>query len=404
MDMYRKVILSSVIASLTAVSHAELLEMDDALMAAAVGQAGVTIDLTIDGAGIGVGEVKYTDQGSVVLQDIAVKSATQGAAVTVTQKIDVTGEGNLIMTVDPVAGLKVDLGGSSTGDNSAVLLVSADGATRSELINDISLNLDLGSTTTMIYDPDAVGNAALKSSLPDAAQNAGLVVAADAQFRINNMNIGAFGMTAEQAAAGQGFSLNANQTLAQYAGDRINNAVDGTLIRASELTAADGVYSGAKDNLIAGLTLNPAHEIQYNSDGTAKIVEIADNSNDVTASYNVGGNAQLFSDVANAATARATAEANKALADSRKSSADLAVVNASRSFVQVQGLSFKRADGGHARVKQTIWTEGDGLYMHIGEIDGQLNIAGLGLGGQSVGSLTVSGIDLSGVTQRIYGH
>src|SRR5690606_38395871 len=85
---------------------------------------------------------------------------------------------------------------------------------------------------------------------------------------------------------------------------------------------------------------------------------------------------------------------------------------ASGSAVQINDLKFYGTGGAgtKATIEQTIWAkggnvaQGGGVYIQLGEIKGTLEVGGIAMGGNSIGSLKVSDINLAGMTQRIYGH
>lgn len=153
MKFLQKATLAAAVAVAPFAAQAELKAMDEAAMSATTGQAGVTIDLVLqagtgydadagtDGeAAIQVGQIKYTDEGSVLINEVAVGAA---AGATITQEIDVTSSGQLDITVSAVSGLKVEVGS---------VHLSADGtnATGESLASGIDLNVDLGQTQTNI--------------------------------------------------------------------------------------------------------------------------------------------------------------------------------------------------------------------------------------------------------------
>src|SRR5690606_41861644 len=73
---------------------------------------------------------------------------------------------------------------------------------------------------------------------------------------------------------------------------------------------------------------------------------------------------------------------------------------------------------GAATIEQTIWAKGGaavdvngdsipnggGVYIQIGQIAGNLEVGAIKMGGASIGYVAVRDINLSGMTQRIYGN
>lgn len=397
MKKHNKALLFVAMFGLSPFASADLKEMDDVSMSAAFGQAGVSIDLAINQDGVNVGEVVYTDEGSVRLQNIRVKSGTSDDVV-VKQHVDVATNGELSIRVDPVENLRLSIGGSASGDDSAVALVATDGSQWvGELVNHLDMTLDLGTTTTTIG--------------PNASNK--LEINTEAAIRIDSMDVGIFGYTAQQAATRVGLTMG-GQTLGQIKTARDAQAVtaaDNLTAATNTLNTATSNYSDSQTALANGLALSANHELRYGADGSATVVDTASNDADVTSSYNTGGATTLFADVATkgglkntAETAKTAATGAKNLADAAKNQSDTAVAIATGSAITLQGMSFKKADGSHATIKQKIWAGNDGLYVKIDEISGILDTGNIIIGGASIGSVAVSDIDLSGMTQRIYGH
>jgi len=199
MKTFQKIALVSAIAAAPFAAQA-MESMDDAMMAETVGQAGVTIDITIGGSGISVGEVEYVDEGSVLLQNITVNNVTN-----LSQTIDVDAEGNLLMGTTAVSGVQLSLGDTladTTGQYSAVALKGTNGTT--EVVNNLSMTVDLGASTTQIM------NLAGANSLATQAQTDGfgaeafegsVAIRSTSSLEITDLDVGMFGYTATQAAA-----------------------------------------------------------------------------------------------------------------------------------------------------------------------------------------------------------
>jgi hypothetical protein len=66
--------------------------------------------------------------------------------------------------------------------------------------------------------------------------------------------------------------------------------------------------------------------------------------------------------------------------------------------------------GGFAKMSQTIYADNKGLVIENGEMNMDIRIGAIGLGGcdtginDSVGSIAVNGINMAGTTMTIYGH
>ncbi|MDK2778902.1 MAG: DUF6160 family protein [Pseudomonadota bacterium] len=315
MKFLKKASLAAAIAAAPFAVNAEMVALDDATMSSTTGQAGVTIEIDIDSAGISVGEIEYTDEGSVLMQNLTVKDVTN-----LTQTIDVDANGNLLIGMSGVDGMNIALGDTAadtTGQYSAVAL-SSDAGEVTELVNNLNMTLDLGASTTTIMNLAAAGNATEIGNLPTDAQSGSVAILANMSVEITDLDVGMFGYTATQAATKAQAALDNNQLLDQ------------------------------------------------------------DGDTDVDA-------------------------------DDRDAYAALL---ANGSAVQVQDVKFygTGGEGTAATIEQTIWAKGGtaamggGVYIQLGQIEGTLEVGGLAMGGESIGSIKVSDINLAGMTQRIYGH
>ena len=83
---------------------------------------------------------------------------------------------------------------------------------------------------------------------------------------------------------------------------------------------------------------------------------------------------------------------------------------ANGSAIQITGLSLANHDaaagtgGGALTLNQKIWANSGGVYIQIGGINADLNINDIAIGGASIGAVSVEGLQMAGLTQRIYGH
>ena len=327
MKFLKKASLAAAIAAAPFAVNAEMVALDDATMSATTGQAGVTIEIEIAGSGISVGEIEYTDEGSVSLQNLTVNNVTN-----ITQTIDVDADGNLLIGMTGSDGIKIGLGNNAadtTGDFSAVALRSDTGET-TELVNNLDMTVNVGASETAILNLAAGSNAYTTSfggnaawtvgDLDGRASDGSVAILSKSSLQITDMNVGLFGYTKEQAEA---------------KADRLGNN-DGVVDAGVEQTTANAIATG--------------------------------------------------------------------------------------SAVQIGGVQFYQLDGsgnkGAATIEQVIWAEGGaavdgsgasipnggGVYIQIGQIAGTLEVGSIAMGGASIGGLKVSDINLSGMTQRIYGH
>ena len=354
MKFLKKASLAAAIAAAPFAAQAELVALDDATMSSTTGQAGVTIEIQLGSDGIGIGQVEYKDEGSVLLQNINVKDSG-GAGLDITQTIDVDANGNLLIGMSELNGLQVTMGGGTAIDagtgavtsNSAVALKSTAGAV-TELVNDVNLVLDMGaSTTTILNLAETGGNAAAIAALPASAQTGSVAILANMNVEITDLDVGAFGYTADQAA-------NITTTLG------------------------------------GGVALSDAGAV-------AKTNALIDQYN-----------AQTGSTVANVAAGDTlTAEQTSVVTATVASSSAIGITDVK--FYGKNGSGVYEA-GNKVNVAQTIWAKGGdaalggGVYIQLGNIEGALEIGGIEIGGASIGSVTISDLQLAGMTQRIYGH
>lgn len=315
MKLLKKASLAAAIAAAPFAAQA-LQPLDDATLSNATGQAGVTIEIDIANDGITIGEIEYTDEGSVALENINITNAD------ITQTIDVDSDGNLLLGVSAITDLTVNVGNfnnptAASDDSFSAVALRQQGnpEVNAELVNSLTMQLDMGASTTKIYNMSAYDTGADNDNLgvvfnngvdqASSSLNAGLVIAAGAAIRIDDMDVELFGYTDEQA-----------------------------------LARADANNNG---------TIEAGEEAAYNT-------------------YRNG------------------------------------------SAIQVNNITFNDGSGGFATVDQKIWAQGGtkaqgaGVYIAMGEINGTLTVGEINIGGANIGSLAVKDIDLSGMTQRIYGH
>jgi hypothetical protein len=383
MKTFQKIALVSAIAAAPFAVQADLTPMDDSLMGNTTGQAGVTIEIDLGNDGIKVGSVVYTDTahqindvnnvapgaagyiattadgGSVALENISINLTG-----TIVQTIDVSETGDLVMTASAPGVMAIAAGNNAldtTGAFSALKLKAVDGS-ESELINNLSLDVTLGTSTTTIKNLGTNANTsvgmgtlgsnglvAVGSTYADVASS--LAIQMNASAKIENLNVGLFGYTSDQATA------IVNGEVAAYAGGYALAVAADTAAGNGTTTNADG-YAAAY-----GAT------VDINADGVFDAAKATELTNQV----------------------------------------------ATGSAIQVSGVSITDADSadGMFSVKQTIWAVGGdasqpgsdaGVYIQMGAMNLDINVAGIGIGGSSIGSVAINGLEMNGLTQRIYGH
>ncbi|WP_419810771.1 DUF6160 family protein [Bacterioplanoides sp.] len=401
MKFLNKATLAAAIAAAPFAAQAELKAMDDAALSATTGQAGVTIEIDIEGAGVSVGEIEYTDTGSgatgggsVLLQNVNINNVTG-----LTQTIDINEEGDLLVTQSGVTGMSVTLGdvaGVADNQYSAVALKGANGT--AELVDSVSITMDLGNSDIVIHnmaDGSTLGAAAGITGT-NAGNTSSVAIQMATSVQITDMDVQMFGYTADQAIARTGLSLTGgNSSLDQEVATR-NSAV----------VTAQGQLDAANADLI---TANAAFDSQLytvGTDSSGRITTVTLNSDGSDAT------GALAADIATqntAVDAVSSAQAAKSDADAAKLQSDNTASLADGGAVTIENLTFDN-NGAPATINQTIWADSDGVYIQMGQIQGDLTIGSIGIGnnaqGQalSIGSVAVRDINLSGLTQRISGH
>lgn len=374
MKTFQKIALVSAIAAAPFAVQADLTPMDDSLMGNTTGQAGVTIEIDLGDDGIKVGSVVYTDTAHQVVDvngvspgdagyiettedggSVALENINVNLTGVLTQTIDVSENGDLEMTMSSPGSLTVSMGNDASdtaGDFSALKLVGANAGALgndSEIINNLDLAVNLGASTTTIKNLGTSASAGLGT-----LENAGVVgdykdwtssmaIQMNASVEVTDMNLGVFGYTKEQA---------------------------NILGQSHDTTVA------AKGTLDAGAV----GTVTYDANGVATSDEAADAT--LVGTYNGTLNA-----VKNTI--------------------------ATGSAIQVSGVTVSAAGGGAIDLNQVIWAVGGdasdptsnaGVYIQLGAMDMDIGVDAIAIGGSSIGSLEVNGLELAGMTQRIYGH
>ena len=163
MKFLKKASLAASIAAVSFAANAELVAMDEAMMSATTGQAGVDITVTLEGSSaVSIGGILYRDTDTMggVLVDGVTLGAADGGTVTLYNKVDITADGDI--TIDHnnpdgtqnVQNLVLSVGEVSTV-TSAYVSGPADGA---NLVGASTIYMTLGSGTTTIAQDDVSGN------------------------------------------------------------------------------------------------------------------------------------------------------------------------------------------------------------------------------------------------------
>jgi hypothetical protein len=334
MKTFQKITLAAAISAAPFMSQA-MEAVDDSVLASTTGQAGVTIEIELGTGGIDIGSVVYVDTahevedvngvapddagyitttadgGSVTLENINVSLTG-----TITQTIDVSAAGDLVMETSAPGSVAITMGASATEtDFSALKLGGTNGD--SEVINNLDLAVTLGASTTTIMSLGtgssglgALGNAGVDDTTNNAYSTdvSSMAIKMSTTVEVTDMNVGMFGYTRDQADA---------------------------------LSVAGGGAAG-----------------------------------DATSDFYADNSAIKISGV----TVKNTAE------------------------------NIANGEGSAMSMDQVIWAQGGtvaqggGVYMQMGDIEADISITGIEIGGASIGSVAINGLEMAGMTQRIYGH
>ncbi|MEK9710971.1 MAG: DUF6160 family protein [Thalassolituus sp.] len=184
MKFLKKASLAVSIAAVSFAANAELVAMDEASMAAATGQAGIDLDVTLTGANaITIGEVVYTDtdsDGSLALMNIAI--GTDAGSITLNHTIDIDSSGNLQIAQSAyTSDLKISVGQIETRDNTgaaaANLIKGTYDATTGALVEaGLTLTMDVApSQTTIGANADGDTQIAMQGAFKVTGGNANLL-------------------------------------------------------------------------------------------------------------------------------------------------------------------------------------------------------------------------------------
>ncbi|MCS5562874.1 DUF6160 family protein [Marinobacter sp.] len=143
----KKIALATAVAAAPFAAHADLQAMDDSAMSSVTGQAGVTIELETQ---VSIGQFKYTDEGSFVVNDIVLGgSGVAGGAGTnllddLKIDIDVLADGDALIHVGSISGGPIDWGMTAS---SMALEGTTDSTT---LISNLSGHGNLGALDILV--------------------------------------------------------------------------------------------------------------------------------------------------------------------------------------------------------------------------------------------------------------
>jgi hypothetical protein len=166
MKFLKKASLAASIAAVSFAANAELVAMDEMSLAAATGQAGIDIDVSLTGTeAISIGEVLYRDTdtgGGLSVSDITLGSAN-GSTITLFNKVDIEENGDIVIDSSETSliGMKLSIGGVYTvtddyaGDsNNDNVINSLDAGVAANLVGDTDIFMNIKGGTSKITQTD----------------------------------------------------------------------------------------------------------------------------------------------------------------------------------------------------------------------------------------------------------
>jgi len=314
--------------------------LDDATLAATTGQAGVSIDVTLGTTGVEIGSITYTDTPTLDGSNVSVNDIDTTGDGTV----DAKSGGSVVMRDLSVAGIdKTDFDDDGTKTAAALTIgQTIDVAENGDLVLGMSTPTDVYMSLGLgaVELQDNTAASTNKNSELVNSMSAVLQLGANSKTIVRNVDV-------------------ENQTLADFG----VTGTDFAAMKSGLVIEADmKVRVVDLDVELFGYTESQADALYGDGNGTIEAGET------------------------NAAAAAAGAA------------------------VKVKDLTFDDGAGGLVDVSQTIWAQGGtaaqggGVYIQMGNIQGDLTVGAIEIGGASIGSVAVSNINLAGMTQRIYGH
>lgn len=163
--------------------------------------------------------------------------------------------------------------------------------------------------------------------------------------------------------------------------------------------------------LVANLEL-----IQQEGAGETRIINLSDLANNSTVTDTAG--VYTYSDISGTAVQNVNitgaVDTNSNLAIVSKGSSRIVNMNvdALDGAIEIRGLSYDNGSGGMMESTSVIWAVGGtasptndaGVWIQGSDSVGTLAIKSIGIGGSSIGSVSIGDINQSGSLTRIYGH
>lgn len=248
MKVLKKLSLVAAISAAAISAQAEMTSIEDSVMGDITGQAGVTIEMSTSAT---VGQVLYTDEGSVAINTIAVGGGINAGTkvvegvMTQTQTIDVDAAGNLVIG-SSAGSVGLTIGDISLSNATSAATYAA--STKNTLVTNVYLAADLGASTITVRNGTsglATGAAATNAVTIDMASSI-KITDAGATVTLGSGSIGISGVTFDDGAGGNATmsqSIYAQSALANGATDESGATL--TAARSAGLVVESGAISGS---------------------------------------------------------------------------------------------------------------------------------------------------------------
>lgn len=196
MKFLKKASLAASIAAVSFAANAELVAMDEMSMAAATGQAGIDIDITLSGTNaISIQDILYTDTdtgGGISIDNLTLGKA-DGTDLVLTNAIDVTADGDITIATGDVSGLLIHVDGVYTVDST--------GADAANLVGNTDIVLDMTGGTTVITQDAVAGTTVISNTVANGGTPGTVtIVSADIELLNGAVTLGGVTSTAMSTA------------------------------------------------------------------------------------------------------------------------------------------------------------------------------------------------------------
>lgn len=207
MKFLKKASLAASIAALSFAANAELVAMDEMSLAAATGQAGIDIDITLTGTdAISIDNILYVDTtdgvdgdgGGLSIDNLTIGKA-DGSDLVLTNAIDIKANGDITIETGDVSGLLIHVDGVNTVDSS--------GFDAANLVGNTDIVLDMTGGVTVITQ--SAGQTIISNTVANGG-TPGTVTIVSADVQLLNGAIGLNGMTSTAMSTAHTLTFDSN--------------------------------------------------------------------------------------------------------------------------------------------------------------------------------------------------